>query len=877
MPARLARNRRAAVPFRLVLLGPLVVMMLASGGLAALASFLNERAAVRSVLEALRKDRMERVNDRLRSFLGTPLQILQLNAATLGGGVVDVSDRAALTGLFLHEARSFATVTSVYFGSAGGGLADAGREGAGTSFYLIGTDGLARGALTKREVRDDRAPGKVLARVASFDASTRPWYAAAAQSAGAVWTGPYILATGQDMTLTASRTVRSPDGRLLGVAAVDVFISQLGSFLQSADNGGGTLSFIMDRQGLLIAQSDGGTPYQPRKGRVPAQRLLASASANPLVREAFAALSAGPEGLRGIRSERLRDGRLGGLRHFMDIAPFGPPDFDWLIVTVIPASRYLDRIQAGNRETAAVLAALLCGLVAAALLAARQITRPISRLTDVAKFLARIQRAPLPVDGGWIRETRDLASAFNVMQNQVLGAIDVLDRARSDVEERNVTLQDLNQKLRALVEGAKRLVTLEAEEALGRDLLTVFSRTVGASGGSFYLAERNALRRVSALDPGHAPASIPLPLRPDCILNAVVKAGRPVVWDDLGRHHRQVGSGWTGYRNGSALVVPLIDEQQGLIGLVSLHDKQTPPFTSTDLDLASVLSSLGLEAIRTIRANAALREREEMYREVFEKTSDGLFVVEVTPELRFRLLSINPAEERMLGISGEEVAGRFHEEFLPPGLLSVARRQNLQAIQARRPMTFQSEIDLPAGRRFFHTTVAPIQDAEGRVHRIIGVARDMTESRRFEEALRRSEEKFSHAFHGNPDGAAITRMEDGVFLEVNPAFTLIFGYGRDEVIERSSLEDGLDLWVNPGDRARLVARLQEHGEVASECVRQRRKDGQIRDILLSWKVIEVEGQARILATARDITEQRRMEAALKDSEARFRLLAENAT
>ena len=52
----------------------------------------------------------------------------------------------------------------------------------------------------------------------------------------------------------------------------------------------------------------------------------------------------------------------------------------------------------------------------------------------------------------------------------------------------------------------------------------------------------------------------------------------------------------------------------------------------------------------------------------------------------------------------------------------------------------------------------------------------MTENRRIVEALRQSEEKFSRAFHGSPDSITISRLEDGVLLEVNQGFTEVYGY-----------------------------------------------------------------------------------------------------
>jgi hypothetical protein len=275
--------------------------------------------------------------------------------------------------------------------------------------------------------------------------------------------------------------------------------------------------------------------------------------------------------------------------------------------------------------------------------------------------------------------------------------------------------------------------------------------------------------------------------------------------------------------------------------------------------------------------NERLRESEELYREVFEKTSDGLFVVEVTPDMRYRLLSYNPAQEKMVGVSAAEAVGKFNDEYLPPSVVAVVNEQNRLCIEAGTPMSFEAAIDLPSGRSYFHTTLVPVRDGTGRIHRLVGLARDMTETRRILEALRLSEEKFSKAFHGSPDSITISAPEDGVILEVNESFLNTYLYTREEVIGRTSLRGGLNLWVNPEDREKLLALLREEGAALGEDIAFRRRDGSIRYGLVAWSIIEIDGAKRLLSITRDMTERRKMEAALRDSEARFRLLAENST
>jgi len=162
--------------------------------------------------------------------------------------------------------------------------------------------------------------------------------------------------------------------------------------------------------------------------------------------------------------------------------------------------------------------------------------------------------------------------------------------------------------------------------------------------------------------------------------------------------------------------------------------------------------------------------------------------------------------------------------------------------------------------RYVDSQALAAKDETGQVVKLFGTFQDITERVLTEQSLRVSEEKFRRAFEISPDAVTITRLSDGVFVSVNQGFTKIIGYQADEVLGRSSL--AVNIWVDPSDREKIVAGLQKFGMVHNFETRFRAKSGEIHYCLVSAVIIELNGEAHILNTTREITERKRMEQAL---------------
>ena len=154
-------------------------------------------------------------------------------------------------------------------------------------------------------------------------------------------------------------------------------------------------------------------------------------------------------------------------------------------------------------------------------------------------------------------------------------------------------------------------------------------------------------------------------------------------------------------------------------------------------------------------------------------------------------------------------------------------------------------------------------DEQGRPIRLMGTCRDVTEQKRAEEALKKSEEKFSKAFRQGPMSLTITSIKDHRYVEVNEAFERMTGWLRDEVIGRTPFDIGL--WVNPAERVVLSKQLFLEGRVRGVEARFRKKDGTTRIAFLTAEVLEVNGEACALGVFADITDRREAEEALREA------------
>jgi PAS domain S-box-containing protein len=285
----------------------------------------------------------------------------------------------------------------------------------------------------------------------------------------------------------------------------------------------------------------------------------------------------------------------------------------------------------------------------------------------------------------------------------------------------------------------------------------------------------------------------------------------------------------------------------------------TPLFDSTGQHLGFVLSSRDITLQK--QAEVAIQESEKKFRAIIESTPLGIHMYHLEEDGSLIFNGYNPAAESILGIDLAPLLG-MPLEIAFPGLAGTEISVHYRTIALSGGRwdgeQFAYRDDQISGVYEIHA----FQTTPGSM---VTSFSDITERIRAANALLLSEEKFATAFRTSPDAININRLSDGLYIDINQGFTDLTGYERAETIGKTSLE--LNIWDDPDDRARLVAGLQQRGQVENLEASFRRKNGNVAVALMSARVIEIGGEKCILSITRDISERQRAEFELRQAHA----------
>ncbi len=267
------------------------------------------------------------------------------------------------------------------------------------------------------------------------------------------------------------------------------------------------------------------------------------------------------------------------------------------------------------------------------------------------------------------------------------------------------------------------------------------------------------------------------------------------------------------------------------------------------------------------RMDESLRESEERYRDLFDSASD--LVQSVKPD--GSLIYVNRAWRETLGYSEEEVQGLSLFDVIHPGSREHCSELFQRAMAGETIDRIEAVFVSKDGRRIVVEGSANCAFRDGRPVATRGILRDVTARREAEEALQQSEAKYRSIFESVQDIYYRTDGQ-GTITEISPSVER-WGYSREQMIGTQVL----DVYEDPEERAALLSAVLERGELVDYGIHLKTGDGRVIDTSVNTHVLRgPDGEfAGVEGTLRDVSERKRIEEALRQSEQKYRSIFEN--
>ncbi|MEW6076978.1 MAG: PAS domain S-box protein [Thermodesulfobacteriota bacterium] len=289
------------------------------------------------------------------------------------------------------------------------------------------------------------------------------------------------------------------------------------------------------------------------------------------------------------------------------------------------------------------------------------------------------------------------------------------------------------------------------------------------------------------------------------------------------------------------------------------------------------------------KAEAALRESEKKYRMLAENINEVIFVIDLAT---FRHTYASPSVKNMFGYTPEEMLALPIEKLLTPDSIERTAKNMLEKIawdvatdvDADKPISLELQVYCKNGSTVWvETSARAIRDESGKPVATVGVTRDITERKKAEAALRESEQRYRMLAENISEVIYLLDIETLHYTYATPSVQQIHGYTHDEFLQLP-----LDKVMTRGTLEKVAALIRDELErdglpgvdpnrFVSLELEVYRKDGSTLWMENSSRFIRNdEGKpVSILGLAKDISERKNTEKALRESEERYRLLAEN--
>ncbi|MEG3932477.1 MULTISPECIES: ATP-binding protein [unclassified Microcoleus] len=422
------------LPLRTVLIVPFILQIVGGVGLVGYLSFRNGQKAVNNLASQLMSEVSLRVEQNLQVYLTTPHQINQTKLDAVKLGLLKMENLSAWDKYLWRQVQLYPYINFTSVGNKHGDyrcgqqLSNGSRminvidPSTGFNFNSYNTNALG-----------DRTTITTLAK--NYDHRQHPAYQKAVKVGKPTWSSVFVSLLEPTLLISAIQPVYTYKNQLEGVLFAALRLDHLGRFLNSLKVGKSGQTFIIDRQGTLLATSTTEKPFRTKGNE--RQLFKVEESSNPFTQATAKYLTAKFKKLDQIKKSELLSFDIDDKRQFLKVLPFQDgKGLDWLIVVVVPEADFTKEIDANTRTAILLCFAALGVAVAIGILTSQWVTNPILSLNIAAKNIAKGEWDKT-VESERSDELGELAKSFNSMAQQLQQSFETLEQR---VQERTAEL-----------------------------------------------------------------------------------------------------------------------------------------------------------------------------------------------------------------------------------------------------------------------------------------------------------------------------------------------------------------------------------------------------------------------------------------------------
>ena len=439
-----------SLSLRYILIISLISQVLVAVGLTSYFSWRNGQKTVEALALRLSREVASHTEQHVNNYLNTPTLFLKINRIFADSKRLNLDNQQDLQDAFWRQTQITPQVDTLYFGNELGDFMEVEMEESprvairnsltapNWEIYRLDEQGQKTKKIGKKE----------------FDPRTRPWYQAAMREKKLVWSPIYLFTDPPVLGITpAMPLIDNATGQFKGVMAIDLTLDDISQFLNTLKISDSGRAFIIEKSGEIVATSTKNPIVVSTK--TGNKRLHSVNSQDDLIRSTAQFLQNKlNNNFQNIQTQQQLIFKFNSDRHFVQITNLDSyPGLDWLMVTVIPESDFMEHIRS-NTYTTLVLS--FVALVSAACLGAvanQWITQSVTHFSKVAEAISNgeietIEQQPK------IQELAVFARSFNFMALQLQNSAENLENIESKwektVEEKTKALQQVNQELNRL-------------------------------------------------------------------------------------------------------------------------------------------------------------------------------------------------------------------------------------------------------------------------------------------------------------------------------------------------------------------------------------------------------------------------------------------